>query len=133
MRMTSAPQPSVRSARLVADLATLYHRHDDPARALALGLAALRFGDARPELCLLVASCFLRTGDAEQALAALGRLDRQAIAPTIEAAACLLEAKARHRQGDADLARGLLARAADIHRALPGGGDGAVQPRGSDG
>lgn len=112
----SPPRPARRAARLVADLAKLYHRHDDPARALALALAAMRLGDDRPEVALLVASSFLRTGDAEQALAALSRLEGAA-GDAIRGAARVLEAKAMHRLGDAAGARRRLAEAALIAAA----------------
>jgi Flp pilus assembly protein TadD len=115
--MSSLPAPSTRSARLVADLAVLHLRHDDAPRALALGLAALKFGDARPHVLLLVAQAFLRTGDAEQALAALHRLAETGPGDVERAAAALLEAKARFRQGDTEEARARLLEATAFEAA----------------
>ena len=108
-----APTPAipVKSARIVAGLATLYYRYNDPARALALGLMALRCGADAPSAVLLVASCFLNTGDAEQAEAALSRLAPGDLAPQEAAAYKFLLAKVRFRTGDQDAAQQLLAEA----------------------
>ena len=109
--------PIARStAPTVASLALLYLRHNDPARALALGLAAMKMGPVAPPVALLVATAFLRSGDPEQAAAALTRLERgvtgsaagdltRAPQPRERAAAALLTAKIRFRQGDAEGAR----------------------------
>lgn len=108
-------EPSTKSARIVGALAMLYHRHNDPARALALGVMALRYGCNAPRTVLLVASCFLKTGDAEQALAALSRLD--GVSPqdtTQQAALAFLKAKALFRLGAYDEARVLMTRARDL-------------------
>lgn len=93
------------STRLVASLALMYLRHDDAPRALALGLAAMRGGPVSPRLALLVAQAFLKTGDAEQALAVLSRFEGTAEmlarAPSGEEMRSMriLRAKASHRQG----------------------------------
>ena len=105
------------SARLVASLALMYLRHDDAPRALALGLAAMRGGAVPPKLALLVAQAFLKTGDAEQALAVLSRFDGDASLlsqPPTEAERAsmrILRAKAAFRQGDTATAQALLEQA----------------------
>jgi tetratricopeptide (TPR) repeat protein len=104
--------PSTKSARIVGALAMLYHRHNDPARALALGVMALRYGCEAPRTALLVASCFLKTGDAEQALAALSRLDgAKGLGAEEQSAIAFLRAKAQFRLGAYDDARALMAQA----------------------
>jgi len=109
--------PSTKSARIVGALAMLYHRHNDPARALALGVMALRYGCEAPRTAMLVASCFLKTGDAEQALAALSRLDgAKGLAVDQRSAIAFLRAKAQFRLGAYDEARALMAQA---HQLAP--------------
>ena len=110
--LSAAPMVSAKSARIVAGLATLYYRHNDPARALALGLMALRCGSDVPKTAMLVASCFLKTGDAEQAAAALSRLESLDLSPAERSAARFLAAKVAFRQGDDDAARRLMLEAA---------------------
>lgn len=104
------------AAHVVAALARLYLRHGDAARALALGLAAMRLAPPEPRLVLLVAATFLRTGEPEQTLAALSAIDsgtRVAHPPDTreQAAAAFLRAKALHRLGDPEGARKALAAA----------------------
>lgn len=112
-QFTPIATPATRSARILGDLAMLYHRHNDPARALALGVMALRYGCTAPRTAMMVASCFLKTGDAEQALAALSRLDalRADLAPQQQSAVAFLEAKAQYRLGQYDTARDLMEQA----------------------
>lgn len=110
--MTQATPPvSAKSAAIVAGLATLYHRHNDPARALALGVMAMRYGSDTAATVMLVASCFLKTGDAEQAAAALSRLEGGDLEPQERAASQFLWAKVHFRLGDYDKARAALAQA----------------------
>jgi len=103
-----------KTAPIISSLAVLYYRHNDPARALAFGLAAMRLGLVTPQVVLLVAASFLKTGDAEQALAALSRFDNSAARfaekPTgaQQSAAALLKAKALFRTGALTEARELL-------------------------
>lgn len=105
-------KPDARSARIVAGLATLYHRHNDPARALALGVMAMKYGADTPRTVLLVASCFLKTGDAEQADAALSRLEGKELSEDERGAARFLGAKVKYRLGDYDAAQSLMVEAA---------------------
>lgn len=118
MTMTEPPV-SAKSAAIVAGLATLYHRHNDPARALALGVMAMRYGSDTPATTMLVASCFLKTGDAEQAAAALSRLDAADLEPTERAASQFLWAKVHFRLGDYDKARAALAEAGEYMEPSP--------------
>lgn len=104
--------PDAKSARIVAGLATLYHRHNDPARALALGVMAMKYGNDTPQTVLLVASCFLKTGDAEQADAALSRLDGRRLSKDESTAARFLGAKVKFRLGDYETAHKLMTEAA---------------------
>lgn len=118
-----------RDARLIGALALMYLRHDDPARALALGLAAMRCEPVPPQLALLVGTAFLRTGDVEQALAVLERFENGA--PRLSPAPCrttfravqILRAKAAHRQGRKEEARALL----EAVLLEPGQGRGVLQ------
>ena len=57
-------------------VATLYLRHRDAARALTLLLTALHLTQATRPLLLATAAAFLDVGQAEQALAALERSER---------------------------------------------------------
>lgn len=102
---------AARVAAPVAALALLYFRHGSPARAMALGLAAMRMSPPEARLVLLVSAAFLRTGDAEKALAVLDRLDggrdtfgnlRLAAPPSADEqdAAEMLRAKALLHLGD---------------------------------
>lgn len=111
MHLAPPPSPPVKSAKIVAGLATLYFRYNDAARALALGLMALRCGADTPKTVLLVASCFLQMGDADQAEAALSRLEDQDLSPDMDAARNILIAKIRFRTGDPDLAKRLMTNA----------------------
>ena len=105
---------------LVASLALMYLRHADAPRALALGLAAMKQGPVRAELALLVATAFLRTGDADQALAVLERFDFGPegfpVPPGRDerAAALVLKAKAEHRRGQSMAAQACLAEAQSL-------------------
>lgn len=111
--------PSTKSARIVGALAMLYHRHNDHARALALGVMALRYGCEAPRTAMLVASCFLKSGDAEQALAALSRLDgAKTLTDEEQAATAFLRAKAQFRLGAYDEARALMQRAHQLSPTL---------------
>ena len=101
-----------RSAEVIASLATLYFRYNDPARALVLGIAAMKSGAAGPRTALLVASCFLKTGDAEQAAAALEPLEGMDLPQSERAAFTYLKAKVAFRLSDPERARALLAEAA---------------------
>lgn len=118
-----------RDAQLVGSLALMYLRHDDPARALALGLAAMRSEPVPPRLLLLVGTAFLRTGDVEQALAVLSRFENGAdgLSPSPNTATLqsvqILKAKAAYRQGRPDEARALL----EAALLEPGQGQGTVQ------
>lgn len=109
---------------LVASLALMYLRHADAPRALALGLAAMKQGPVRAELALLVATAFLRTGDAEQALAVLERFDFAPsgfpVPPRDEerAAALVLKAKAEHRRGETMAAQACLAEAQSLREGM---------------
>ncbi|MEM6339844.1 MAG: tetratricopeptide repeat protein [Pseudomonadota bacterium] len=117
-QFSAITQPTAKSARIVSGLATLYYRHNDPARALALGLMAMRCGYDKPRTALLVASCFLKTGDPEQAEAALSRLKSQPLTQSEEAASAFLMAKVHFRRGDHETAQNLLAEAARLTEAL---------------
>lgn len=109
MDLTPKPLvPDTRSAQIVAGLATLYHRHNDPVRALALGIMALKYGADTPATALLVASCFLKTGDAEQADAALMRLEGRELSQDEQSAARFLSAKIQYRLGNYEAAQKLL-------------------------
>lgn len=129
--MTPAWQTGLESgdARLIGALALMYLRHDDPARALALGLAAMRCTPVPPRLALLVGTAFLRTGEVEQALAVLERFENGA--PGLSPAPCratlravqILRAKSAHRQGRRDEARALL----EAALLEPGQGRGGLQ------
>lgn len=109
--MTTPPSSKDSAASVIGNLALMYFRHNDPARALVLSISALQIGPAEPRLVLLVAACFLRTDDAEQALAALSRFDGDASllsqppSEAEQAAARLLHAKALFRSGAHDAAR----------------------------
>ncbi len=118
-----------RDATLIGALALMYLRHDDPARALALGLAAMRSEPVSPRLALLVGTAFLRTGDVEQALAVLSRFENGAEGLTPEPCQStlqsvqILRAKAAFRQGRVDEARALL----EAALLEPGEGQGTLQ------
>ena len=116
MGLISADAPAVsgRSARIIAASATLYYRHNDSARALTLGVMAMRYGENSAQVVMLVASCFLKVGDAEQAEAALTRLVADDLTETEHAAALFLEAKIAFRKGDDDGARRLMEEAASF-------------------
>ena len=114
-----ASRASHSTGPVIASLALLYLRHNDPARALALGIAAMKMGAVTPPVALLVATAFLRAGDPEQAAAALSRIDRSESGARPgdlsrppddreRAAAALLRAKIRFRLGDVDGARAAL-------------------------
>ncbi|MEM9341908.1 MAG: hypothetical protein AAGA87_02570 [Pseudomonadota bacterium] len=112
--LSQSDKPDRRSAEVIAGLATLYFRYNDPARALVLGIAAMKSGAAGPRTALLVASCFLKTGDAEQAAAALEPLEDVDLTQQEAAAYKYLKAKVAFRLSDPDTARALLAEAAQI-------------------
>ncbi len=103
--------------RTLARLGLIYLHHGDAARSLVLGLAALAMGDNSPPTMLMIASAFLKAGDAEQAMAALSRFDVDASklsrAPSLaERAACdWLRARTLFRLGDRPGALRMLERA----------------------
>lgn len=127
----AARQANAGTAVILGSLALLYHRHGDPARALALGLAAMQAGRITPELGLLVAASFLKTGDGQQTLATLSRFrdtpHRLSHDPDdTQWAACeMLTAKALYRIGDVAGAQAALTRAA---RADPDRADRRAAP-----
>ena len=118
MKAFVAPEPDQQSSDTVLSLALIYLRHNQPDRALALGIAAMTFGPITPRMALLVADAFLRNGDAEQALAILSRFEGEGgqLSPAPDdlqqAAAHVLLAKAHQRVGDGAAARSHLAKAA---------------------
>lgn len=95
-------------------LALVYLRHADAPRALALGISALRYGPATPNLMLLIANAFLKVGEPEQALAALSRFETpetllSRMPSEVELVAYrAMTARALHRLGHTEAARDIL-------------------------
>lgn len=113
MQQISVPEVDPRSAQIVAGLATLYYRHNDFPRALALGIMALKYGSDTSQTVLLVAACFLKTGEAQQAEAVLTRLENRDLSTDERQALTYLKAKIEFRLGNTDDARSLLLQIAD--------------------
>ncbi|AGT08868.1 tetratricopeptide repeat protein [Paracoccus aminophilus] len=117
---TARPAQSLRDHGVVLSaLGLVYLRHNDPARAMVLGLAAMTMGDLSAATVLMVAEAMLVGGDPEQALTVLGRFERPGgldIAPNpTERAAChYLLARILHHRGDAPRAQAELGRAREL-------------------
>lgn len=116
MKEFVTPEPDVHSFNVISNLALIYLRQGQPDRALALGVAAMAFGPVTPELALITADAFLRTGQHEQADAILSRfwapdLLKSSPSPEQLCAANILLAKALQKGGDTQGARKALAQA----------------------
>ncbi|WBU57195.1 tetratricopeptide repeat protein [Paracoccus sediminicola] len=114
--------------RTLAGLGLVYLRHNHPARAMVLGLAAMSMGDLRPATILMVGEAMLAAGDPEQALSVLSRFDRddgleETPSQAERAARHYLAARVLYRRGNIEAAQDEMAIARKIAATGASAGD----------